>query len=149
MPELSPDRMRIVGAARPAPQATRLIETLYKTKTPETSSWGGAYFELTMGKEKLNGQTGYFVRETECRWDEPAKYTVRVQYTLSPRGGFPTIEEARERYKLQRATRARRGFVHSYAPSYDAAKRHRYVCIEVLPEREVVEGAKSQQPLEA
>jgi hypothetical protein len=131
MRKITQEPKRTVGAAGASAKGTRLIETLYKTKIPETSAWAGAYFELTLGEETVDGELGYFVRETECRWNDAAKYTIRVQYTLSPRGGFRTIEEAHERYKLQRATRARRGFVHSYAPSYDTTQHRRYECIEI------------------
>jgi hypothetical protein len=57
-----------------------------------------------------------------------------VQYTLSPRGGFASVEEAHERYKLQRITRAQRGFVHSFAPRYEATKKSKYVRVEVTPQ---------------
>jgi hypothetical protein len=106
------------------------IETLYRRKSPETA-WHEEYFELTMGEQTVDDQLGYFVRETQCWWDAAGKRTVRVQYTLSPRGGFATLEEAHERYELQRATRARRGFVHSFAPRYHAAGRYKYVRIEI------------------
>jgi hypothetical protein len=53
-----------------------------------------------------------------------------VQYTLSPREGFATMEEAEARYQLQRMNRARRGFVHSFTPRYDSTKKHNYVLIE-------------------
>jgi len=107
-----------------------MIESLYRRKSPETA-WHEEYFELTMGEETVDDQLGYFVRETQCWWDVAGKRTVRVQYTLSPRGGFATMEEAHQRYELQRTTRARRGFVHSFAPRYHATGRCKYVRIEV------------------
>jgi hypothetical protein len=137
-----PEPYRIVGAAPAHPTATRLIETLYRTRIPETSVWAGAFFELTLGEETIDGQLGYFVRETECRRDPLPGYLVRVQYTLSPRGGFRTIEEAYERYQLQRMTRARLGFIHSYTPVYDAGQRHRYRCVEAS----AAAGAASLEP---
>lgn len=112
----------------------RLVETLYKTKIPETTAWADHFFELTLGEQIIAGKLGYFVRETQCLWDAAAQHIVRVQYTLSPRGGFATVDEAHERYQQQRMDRARRGFVHSYAPSYEAATHHRkYVRIEIAP----------------
>lgn len=135
MREEKTEAKRTVGAAAHDPKTTKLVETLYKSKIPETTAWAAHYFELTMGEQVINGKLGYFVREIQCRWDPAARHTVRVQYTLSPYGGFETIEEAHERYKQQRATRAQRGFVHSYAPYYEAAARSRkYKRIEVLPE---------------
>jgi hypothetical protein len=111
-----------------------MIETLYKTKTPEAFAWTEQHFELTLGEKKVDGRLGYFVRETQCWWDPAGKRTVRVQYTLSPREGFATIEEAQGRYDSQKTFRARRGFVHCFAPRYEATKRSKYVRIEVPAE---------------
>lgn len=118
-------------------------ESLYKTKTPHATEWREQFFELTMGEQTVDGQLGYFVRETQCWWDVTAKRTVRVQYTLSPREGFATIEEAHERFTLQRSTRAQRGFVHSFTPWYEAAKPAKYARIEIEkePKEEIEEGA--------
>jgi hypothetical protein len=108
-----------------------MIETLYKTKIPQTTDWRDQFFEMALGEQTVDGQPGYFVRETQCWWDAAAQRTVRVQYTLSPREGFRTIEEARACYDLRRIKRARRGFVHSFTPRYDAAKKHRYMLIRM------------------
>lgn len=120
-------------------------ETLYRTKTPEAMPWVEQFFELHLGEETVDDQTGYFVRETHCWLDPAGKRTVRVQYTLSPRGGFATIEEAQGRYDVQRTFRARRGFVHSFAPCYESTKKCQYVRIEFpaepKPEAETKEPA--------
>ena len=108
-----------------------MIETLYKTKTPEAFEWQGESYEFTLGEETVKGQVGYFVRETHCWWDTAAKRAVRIQYTLSPRGGFATLSEAQQRYDTQKLDRARRGFVHSFSPRYHAQQRCKYVRIEV------------------
>lgn len=108
-----------------------MIETLYKTKVPQTTDRRDQFYELALGEQTVDGQLGYFVRETQCWWDAVAQRTVRVQYTLSPRAGFLTIEEARACYELHRMNRARRGFVHSFTPRFDAAQKHRYVLIQV------------------
>jgi len=109
-----------------------MIETLYRTRTPHASAWREDCFELSIGEQTVDGQRGYFVRETQCWWDVTAKRTVRVQYTLSPREGFLTIEEARARYEQQRMSRALRGFIHSFTPCYDTASKHKYLRIEIL-----------------
>lgn len=79
------------------------------------------------------------MRETHCWWDSAAKRTVRVQYTLSPRLGFSTFEEACARYNLQRTERARRGFVHSFIPRYEANQKCRYLRIEIAAQAQVDE----------
>ena len=111
-----------------------MIETLYKTKIPRPTAWRQEFFELTLGEQTVDGQLGYFVRETQCWWDGVANRTLRVQYTLSPREGFATIEEAQARYQLQRMDRARRGFVHSFTPRYDSTRKNKYVLIEIAPQ---------------
>ena len=140
MQQPNPEPSRIAGAAAADPRYTRLIETLYKTKIPQTTAWADHFFELTLGEETIDGKLGYFVRETQCRWDAVAKHTVRIQYTLSPRGGFATIEEAHEVYKQTRTTRAHRGFVHCYAPSYEANRHRKYERIEIATEMTEKEG---------
>jgi hypothetical protein len=115
-----------------------MLETLYKTKTPKPSSATEQYFELALGEQKVDGQLGYFVRETHCWWTDAARNTVRVQYTLSPRVGFATLEEASARYNAQRMERARRGFVHSFSPRWEVSQRSRYVRIEI-PEKVNIE----------
>jgi hypothetical protein len=120
-----------------------MMETLYRTQTPEATTWREEFFELSMGEQTVDGQLGYFVRETQCWWDATAKRTVRVQYTLSPREGFLTIEEAHERYKVQRINRARRGFVHCFTPCYEAAKKNKYVRIEIPSETEKIESRQT------
>lgn len=111
-----------------------MIETLYKTKIPKPTAWRQEFFELTLGEQTVDGQLGYFVRETQCWWDGVANRTLRVQYTLSPREGFATIEEAQARYQLQRIDRARRGFVHSFTPRFESTRKNKYVLIEIAPQ---------------
>jgi len=108
-----------------------MTETLYKTKTPQPTAWRQEFFELSLGEQTVDRQLGYYVRETQCWWDGIANRTLRVQYTLSPREGFASIEEAQARYQSRRLERARRGFVHSFTPRYDASKKCKYVFIEV------------------
>ncbi|HXJ86192.1 MAG TPA: hypothetical protein VMS18_05200 [Candidatus Binatia bacterium] len=108
-----------------------MIETLYKTKTLQPTAWRQEFYELSFGEQTVDGQLGYFVRETQCWWDGATNRTVRVQYTLSPREGFATREKAEARYELQRVERARRGFVHSFTPRYDPTKKTKYVLIEI------------------
>ena len=42
-----------------------------------------------------------------------------------------TLEEAHACYQSRKINRARRGFVHSFTPRYDATKKNRYVLIEI------------------
>lgn len=110
-----------------------MIETLYRTKAPHQTTWRQEFFELSLGEQTVDGQPGFFVRETHCWWDGSAIPTLRVQYTLSPREGFATFEEAQARYQSQRLERARRGFVHCFIPRYDSTRKNKYVLIEIPP----------------
>ena len=110
-----------------------LIETLYRTKTPRAIPWRQESFELSLGEQTVDGELGYYVRETHCVCDGDVSRMLRVQYTLSPRKGFATIEEAQARYHSQRLIRARRGFVHSFAPRYDSTRKNKYVLIAIAP----------------
>lgn len=121
-----------------------ILETLYKTKTPNPFSFDDQSFELSLGEQSVDGRPAYFVRETYCWWDSAARRTVRVQYTLSPRAGFLTFEEARDRYNTKRMERARRGFVHSFIPRFESGKPFRYVRIETAAQPETVEKKKAE-----
>ena len=124
-----------------------MIETLYRTKTPRPTAWRQEFFELSLGEQTVDGQLGYFVCETQCWWDGASDHTLRVQYTLSPREGFATLEEAHARFQLQRMERARRGFVHSFTPCYDLTSKHRYALIEIpkqAPEKTLTGTEKAE-----
>jgi len=132
MHQEKPEPKKTVGAATHDPKNTLLVETLYKSKAPQTTAWADHFFEISMGEEVVDGKLGYFVRETQCRWDAAAKHTVRVQYTLSPRGGFTNVDEAHTKYQQQRTSRAHRGYIHSYAPYFEAALKYRkYARIQI------------------
>lgn len=121
-----------------------MIETLYRTKTLQPTAWRQEFFELSLGEQTVDGQPGFYVRETHCWWDGSANPALRVQYTLSPREGFATSEEAHARYQSQKLERARRGFVHSFVPCYDATKKNKYVLIEI-PAQAAEESEASAQ----
>ncbi len=120
-----------------------MIETLYKKKMPDTTDWRDQFFELAIGEQTVDGQPGYFVRETQCWWDATSQRIVRVQYTLSPRQGFTTIEDARSCYESRRIDRARRGFTHSYTPRFESDKKNKYVLIQIPTEPEHKEKAET------
>ena len=55
MREQKEEMRKIVGSAAASARDTKLIETLYKTKIPETSAWAPHFFELTLGEEFVDG----------------------------------------------------------------------------------------------
>jgi len=108
-----------------------MTETLYRTKNPHPLSWAQQCFEMAMGEIVVDEQTGYYVRETQCWFDAAKNRVIRIQYTLSPREGFATVEEAQKRYEAQKIFRARRGYVHCYNPRHEPARPARYMRIEI------------------
>jgi hypothetical protein len=103
-----------------------MLETLYKTTTPESSVWAGECYELILDEESVNGRDAYFVREIHGWWDEKEKRFVHKVYTLSSEEGYATFEEAHERYMQQRLNRAKNGFKHSFSPHYYGKKPYEY-----------------------
>lgn len=124
-----------------------MTETLYRTKTPQPTAWRQEFFELSLGEQTVDGQLGFFVRETHCSWHGSGSPALRVQYTLSPREGFATLEEAQARYHSQRLERARRGFVHSFIPCYDSTKKNKYALIEIPP-KAIAESEPTEQKVD-
>lgn len=108
-----------------------MLETLYKTKTPEASLEQGEYYTLSLHQKPVNHQLSYFVVEMHGWWDEGTKKPLSNYTTFSPEEGYATWEEAYERYKLQRQTRAKDGFVHCFKPDYTGVKKHEYEEIPV------------------
>jgi len=79
----------------------------------------------------INGGVAYFVREFHGWWNDEEKKNKNSCTTLSPEEGYSTIEEAHERYKVQRLARARSGFVHSFSPHYYGEKPYEYELIQI------------------
>jgi|SRR5580698_5853633 hypothetical protein len=108
-----------------------MLETLYKVKAPEDVPLQDAeYYELVLEAKRVNSGVAYFVRELHGWWDESKKRAVNNWQTYGPEEGYPTFDEAFERYKLQRSTRAKSGFVHSLTPNF-FGKKYDYAFIEV------------------
>jgi hypothetical protein len=98
-----------------------MLETLYKTKTPEEVPVRQAeYYELVLEAKPVGNEVAYFVRELHGWWDEANKRAVNNWQTYGPEEGYS--DEAFERYKLQRLTRAKSGFVHSFTPNFFGGK---------------------------
>jgi len=107
-----------------------MLETLYKTKTPEASVWEGEYYELFLEAKPDNSRVVYFVGEKHGWWDDEAKRNVNSYATRSPEEGYATFDEAHNRYKLQRSNRAKGGFTHSFSPDYSGQAKYVYEVIQ-------------------
>jgi NADH:ubiquinone oxidoreductase subunit E len=110
-----------------------MLETLYKTRNPEELTPEKAeYYELILDQNQAgNGLMIYFVREMHGWWSEEDMKAIHHLTTLSPEEGYRSWQEAYERYKQQRASRALSGFVHSFSPHYYGERKYEYELIQV------------------
>jgi len=106
-----------------------MLETLYKTKDPETVPAEEAeYYELILDQAEHSAQ--YFVREMHGWWSEEQKRPINNLKTLSPEEGYPTWDEAHKRYLEQRLHRAGEGFVHSFSPHFYGERKYEYKLVD-------------------
>jgi hypothetical protein len=103
-----------------------MLETLYKTDSPEAEQ--SEYYGIMI--DYGPNSTGYFVREIHGWWDEEQQKAIYNLTTLSPEEGYPTFEEAHERYLTQRRHRAKGGFVHLFRPHFFGERKHDYELID-------------------
>ena len=98
-----------------------LHRTLYKTATPETSVHDAEYYEMIV---KAVGNE-YIVIETYGWWDDERKEIVNRVDTLKPETGegYPTFEDAAERFNQQVHLRAKSGFVHGFSIEFPTGKK--------------------------
>ena len=108
-----------------------MAEALYKTDAPEASV--SDCYQVILEKKVLNDRHLYFVREVHGWWNDQEKRFIKEQKTLSPEDaeGYPTLEEATDRYNLQILTRAKSGFRHSFSPDpFGGKDQYRHIDIE-------------------
>jgi hypothetical protein len=92
-----------------------MLETLYKTATPEAYVWDGEYYTLFLSSPTASS-SGYKLTEKHGWWDDVQKKPISNTTTLSPEDGFATFEEGEAAFNQQKMHRARGDFVHSFAP---------------------------------
>lgn len=95
-----------------------MFETLYKTEAPKSFMDGGEYYQPSVDFEFRDGVRAFFVREKHGWWDEVKKEPANMTVTLSPDEGYPTLEEALDRYDQQLHYRASQGFVHAFSVDF-------------------------------
>lgn len=106
-----------------------MLETLYRTATPQSSVWNGEYYTLAL---RLSG-SGYVFTERHGRWDDSQKKSINTTMTLSPADGYVTYEEGLKDYRKQKYHRATEGFVHCFSRDLDplSAAPERYELINL------------------
>jgi hypothetical protein len=110
-----------------------MVETLYKTSTPEeVPAEKAEYYELILDQEQdANGRMLFFVREMHGWWSEERQQPIHNLKTLSPDEGYSVWKDAFARYQQQRTFRAKGGFVHSFSLHYFGERKYDYRLIEV------------------
>jgi hypothetical protein len=89
-----------------------MIETLYKTQTPEKGK--SECYVLVLTSRASSGGKVYAFMEEHGRWDSDLQ---RFVYTVSSIDTDEqlTYERAREMYEASRGDLARKGFIYSFA----------------------------------
>ena len=105
-----------------------MLETLYKTSTPEVGK--SECYELFLKALPGTSPRRYAFREDHGWWDESTKTFIHHVTTISTAEEGITFEEAEAMYRKARSNRAQSGFVHSFAPDYYGDKPYDYQLIE-------------------
>jgi hypothetical protein len=100
-----------------------MVETLYKTHTPEVGV--SECYELVILSKSGHGPGGYTFKEIYGWWDDAEKRFINKVVTINPEDDL-TWEQAQEMYRAARQNRARNGFVHAFSPDYSGRGQHSY-----------------------
>jgi len=106
-----------------------MLETLYKTRTPEVGK--SECYEISLKALPGAGPRVFAFREDHGWWDDSTKTFVHHVTTINSAEERITFEEAQSMYAKARANRAQNGFVHSFAPDFYGDKPFEYQIIEV------------------
>ena len=105
-----------------------MLETLYKTSTPEVGK--SECYELSLKMLPESGPRRHYVQEDHGWWDDNTKTFIHKVTTLNTAEEGVTFEEAEAMYMKARSNRAQSGFVHSFAPDYYGDKPYEYQLLE-------------------
>jgi hypothetical protein len=105
-----------------------MVETLYKTDTPEVGV--SECYELVILAEASKGPGGYSFKEIHGWWDDNDKRFINNVVTINPDEDL-TWEEAERMYKAARLNRARSGFIHAFSPDYSGQGTNSYERIAI------------------
>ncbi len=105
-----------------------MLETLYKTHTPEVGK--SECYELSVKALPGTGPRVYAFREDHGWWDDSTKTFIHQVTTIDTAQEGVPFEEAQDMYAKARANLARNGFVHSFAPDFYGDKPYEYQSIE-------------------
>jgi hypothetical protein len=105
-----------------------MLETLYKTKTPELGK--SECYEISLKALPGTLPHSYAFREDHGWWDDSTKIFIHQVTTINTAEEGITFEEAEAMYVKARTNRVKSGFVHSFAPDYYGDKPYEYQLLE-------------------
>src|SRR6266702_7182106 len=105
-----------------------MIETLYKTKTPEKER--SECYVLVLTSRPASEDRTYVFMEEHGRWDDDLNMFIREVETINTEGRL-TREEGLAMFNAAKKNLAERGFLHAFAPDYSRKMQHAYQSYEL------------------
>ena len=100
-----------------------MIETLYKTETPENGS--SECYVLVLTPRPASGRKVYSFMEEHGKWDDSLNRLIFTVTSISAEGEM-THEEALSMYNDAKRKISQRGFIHAFMPGYTRKMPHAY-----------------------
>ncbi|MGC2615221.1 MAG: hypothetical protein WA354_14400 [Terracidiphilus sp.] len=98
-----------------------MIETLYKTKTPEKER--SECYVLVLASRPASEDRAYVFMEEHGRWDAEADRFIHEVKTLDTEGRL-THEEGLAMFNAAKKKLAERGFIYGFVQNYSRKMRH-------------------------
>jgi hypothetical protein len=92
-----------------------MIETLYKTKTPEKER--SECYVLVLASRPASEDRAYVFMEEHGRWDDDLDRFIHEVKTINTEGGL-TREEGLAMFNSAKKNLAEHGFIHAFVPDY-------------------------------
>ena len=100
-----------------------MIETLYKTKTPEKER--SECYVLVLASRPASEDRAYVFMEEHGRWDDDLDRFIHEVKTINTEGGL-TREEGLAMFNSAKKNLAERGFIHAFVP--DDSRKMQQAC---------------------
>jgi hypothetical protein len=107
-----------------------MIETLYKTKTPEKGI--SECYVLVLTARPASERKLYLFMEEHGNWDDCSMQFIHKITSINTEGEM-TYEEALGMYVMAKQRLAEQGFIHSFVPGHNHVKLHEHRAYEREP----------------
>jgi len=104
-----------------------MIETLYKTKTPEKGS--SERYVLVLTARPASGGKVYVFMEEHGQWDDDLERFRYEVCSISTESNL-TFQDAHAMHNTAKIKLAHRGFIHVFAPDFSRKTPHAYQLCE-------------------